>query len=115
LKSCGRNALETSLNPPLPTVLQPLHNDEMFEVDKYPRLPWRLRLIVVALTLAAVSFVLFAMTSNPVPASFKPLQQNDKPLCQPGQSTDCVGGTATVILAPAVPALPTEPAGSAPP
>lgn len=81
----------------------------MYQVDSYPRISWRRRLLVVLLTLAAVTFVLFAMTSNPVPANFKPFQQADKPVCEPGQNVDCVGGTATVILAPAAPVLPVLP------
>lgn len=87
----------------------------MYQVDNYPRNSWSRRLLVVVLTLAAVAFVMFAMTSNPVPANFKPFQQADKPLCQPGQYSDCVGGTATVIIAPAAPTTPAAAAASSAP
>ncbi len=72
----------------------------MFEVEKFPAPPWRRRLLVLALALFTAWLILSHVMGRPGAADFKPPPRADKPVCQPGQTTDCVGGTASVIVAP---------------
>jgi hypothetical protein len=60
----------------------------------------RQRLIILAVTLVTVFLIFFGMIYRP---GWKPLDLGPKP-CQPGQTTECVGGSAQVIMTPAKPA-----------
>ena len=72
----------------------------MFEVEKFPAPPWRRRLLVLALALLTAWLVLSNVLGRPGGADFKPPPRPDKAACKPGETVDCVGGTATVIVAP---------------
>jgi hypothetical protein len=83
----------------------------MYEVEKFPAMPWRRKLLLLACALATVTLILSQMMSKPGAGPYKPpaqLASPDPARCAPGQTTECVGGMATVIL-PATPV-----AGSAP-
>lgn len=71
----------------------------MFEVEAFPAASRRRRLLIALLAVAAAAVVMYLMLRpvKPVPAHLIPEPRR----CQPGQTTDCVGGMATVISAPA--------------
>lgn len=75
----------------------------MFEVEKFPAAPWRRRLLVLVLALGTAWLVMSSVLGRPGAADFKPPPRADQPACSAGQTTGCVGGTASVIL-PAAPA-----------
>lgn len=71
----------------------------MFEVEAFPAASGRRRLLIALLAVAAAGVVMYLMLRpvKPVPANLIPEPRR----CQPGQTSDCVGGMATVISAPA--------------
>lgn len=73
----------------------------MYEVERFPRQPWRRRLLIVLLAVAtAVTIVLTLLYP---PGGFKrkpPPPPADVARCAPGQTQGCVGGTAQIIMAP---------------
>jgi hypothetical protein len=75
------------------------------EVDNYPTPTWKRRLLVLALAMGAAMFIVHMLTipPTPVPKELVP-PIRDKARCAAGQTQDCVGGTAVMILAPAAPA-----------
>ncbi len=86
----------------------------MYEVEPLPATPWRRRLLILACAVATVYMILSQVTARPGAPDWKPPATADKPRCAPGQTTDCVGGVATVIVTPAAaPApVPASPAAS---
>jgi len=84
----------------------------MYEVEEFPRMPWRRRLWVLGLALATAGFVMGSVLAPPGASKTKRLPQPDAARCTDGRSTDCVGGTAAVIVAPAP--APAASAGAAP-
>lgn len=82
------------MNAPKPPLAAP-------EVERYRPLGVRSRLLVVALALATVAVVLWLLFERP--GAPPPPPRADAAKCVPGQTTGCVGGTASVIV-PAAPA-----------
>ena len=72
------------------------------EVDKFPAPTWKRRLMVLALAVGTAMFIVHMLTipPTPVPKELVP-PIRDKARCEAGQTQDCVGGTAIMILAPA--------------
>ena len=72
------------------------------EVDNYPAPTWKRRLLVLALAVGTAMFIVHMLTipPTPVPKELVP-PIRDKARCAVGQTQDCVGGTAVMILAPA--------------
>lgn len=70
-------------------------------VPEFPRPPWRRRLLMVALAIAMGWAVVTTMVDPPGSIKRNPPPRADAPACAPGQTRDCVGGTAAVIAAPA--------------
>jgi hypothetical protein len=75
-------------------------------VPAFPGMPWRRRLMFVALALA-MGWVVVSTIVDP-PGGFKrnPPPRPDAAACAPGQTQGCVGGTAQIIVAPAAPVAP---------
>jgi hypothetical protein len=79
-----------------------------FEGDDYRPLNWRRRLLIVLLALGTASTVLLYMLGRrgeieggrPHPGA-GPALPADVARCKPGQTEGCVGGMATLIIAPA--------------
>ena len=74
----------------------------MFEVEKFPVPPWRRRLLVLLLAVVTAGVIVRVLLIPPTPvpkAALPPVA--DMARCGAGQTQDCVGGTASVILAPA--------------
>ncbi len=76
----------------------------MYEVEDLPTTPWWRRVLLLAVTLVTVWLVMSAVTGSPVRTDWKPPVPADKPACTAGQTQDCVGGTASVIVVPSAPA-----------
>jgi hypothetical protein len=72
----------------------------MYEVEEFPRMPWRRRLWVTGLALATAAVVMGSVLAPPGGSKAKRLPPPDAARCANGQDTGCVGGTATVIMAP---------------
>ena len=71
----------------------------MFEVQAYPAASLRRRVLIAVLAVLAAGVVMFWVLRpvKPVPAHLIPEPHR----CQQGQTSDCVGGKAMVITAPA--------------
>lgn len=67
--------------------------------SRYEPLNARRRLLLLALAIATAVTVVLVMTDPPggIDRSQRP-PRPDVERCAPGQTTDCVGGTATVIV-----------------
>jgi hypothetical protein len=76
----------------------------MYVVEEFPRTPWRRRLLILAVALATAAFVMGSVLAPPGASKTKRLPRPDAARCTDGRSTDCVGGMATVIITPALPA-----------
>lgn len=63
----------------------------------------RQRLVILAVTTATVMGLWMLLTERPG-WKVQPVPGSSRAPCRPGQTTDCVGGQATVMLLPAVPA-----------
>jgi hypothetical protein len=79
-----------------------------YEVERYRPLKLRRRVLVLLLALATAGVVMWGVLGKPGGAALGEAERKarggvaaDAPRCAPGQSTGCVGGTATVIVAPA--------------
>ena len=84
----------------------------VFEPDPFPRFPWRRRLLILALALATSTTVLVYVMLPPAGSKrHGPVVTPDAARCAAGQTTDCVGGTAAVIVAP-LPAPASAPASA---
>ncbi len=70
-------------------------------VPEFPRQPWRRRLLMVVLAIAMGWTVVTTMVDPPGGIKRNPPPRMDAATCQPGQTSGCVGGTATVIVSPA--------------
>jgi hypothetical protein len=83
------------------------------EVD-LPRMPRRRRLLLLLLAVATALTIFFLMIYRPGDSKRGlPRAVTDKlPRCEAGQSRDCVGGTADVMLVPAAPAAPSTPSSA---
>ena len=75
----------------------------MYEVEDFPHLAWRRRLWVLGLALATAAVVMGSVLAPPGASKTKRLPAPDPARCANGQDTGCVGGTATVIVAPLSP------------
>jgi hypothetical protein len=73
-------------------------------VPEFPRPPWRRRLAIALLAVGMGWLVVDTMLDPPGNIKRNPPPRVDAPTCQPGQTRGCVGGTATIIVAPAPPA-----------
>jgi hypothetical protein len=73
-------------------------------VPAFPGMPWRRRLLFVGLALLMGWTVVSTMVDPPGGFKRNPPPRPDAAACKPGQREGCVGGTATVIVAPAAPA-----------
>jgi hypothetical protein len=74
-------------------------------IPEFPRMPWRRRILAVALAIATAITIVLTLLSPPGGVKRKhPPPPPDTARCEKGQTTDCVGGTAAVIMAPAMPA-----------
>ncbi len=80
----------------------------MYDVDRFPAMSWRRRLLVLVCALGTAYLILSHVMGRPGAADFKPPPQPDRQRCTAGQTTACVGGVAAVIVAPA-----SQPAASA--
>ncbi len=70
-------------------------------IPAFPRMPWRRRLLTVALAMATAVVIVVTLLHPPGGVQRKrPPPPPDVARCAEGQSTNCVGGTATVIVAP---------------
>jgi hypothetical protein len=79
---------------------------EPFDVEDFPRPPWRRRLLVLALAVAMAAVVMGSVLAPPGASKTPRPPRPEVPRCTLGQTSDCVGGTATVITVPAAPAAP---------
>jgi len=85
--------------PPKPVSLPPGYDPE---VEQFPKLPARRRLLIALLAVATAVVVVMTMLHPPGGVQRKrPPPPPDVAVCAPGQTQHCVGGTATVIVAPA--------------
>jgi hypothetical protein len=70
--------------------------------DDLPALPLRRRLLIIVLAIVtAVTIVLLLLNRPGDPKRGMPRAVPEAPRCGPGQSRDCVGGKADVIVVPA--------------
>jgi hypothetical protein len=80
------------------------------EVDKYPAPTWKRRMLVLVLAVATAMFIVHMLTIPPAPVPKELVPPiRDKARCEAGQTQDCVGGTAVMILAPTTAAPPAAP------
>ena len=70
-------------------------------VPDFPHPPWRRRLLRALLAVGMGWLVVDTLLDPPGNIQRNPPPRVDAPACGPGQTRGCVGGTATVILAPA--------------
>ena len=71
-------------------------------IPEFPRMPWRRRILAVALAIATAITIVLTLLSPPGGVKRKhPPPPPDMARCEKGQTTDCVGGTAVMIMAPA--------------
>jgi hypothetical protein len=73
----------------------------MYQVEDLPPTHWRRRLLTLVLALTTVYVIMSHVLGKPGATNYTPPPRADKPLCQAGQTSGCVGGMATVIVAPA--------------
>ncbi len=73
-------------------------------VPAFPRTPWRRRLLLVVRAVGMGWTVVTTMVDPPGSIKRNPPPRADAPVCAPGQTQGCVGGTAAVIVAPTAPA-----------
>lgn len=64
-------------------------------------MPWRRRLLILALAVATAITVVLTLLNPPGGVQRKKALPADAARCEKGQTSGCVGGTATVITAPA--------------
>ena len=71
------------------------------DVDDFPPPSWGRRLLTLLLALAVAGVVMFFVLRppTPVPPHLVPPIRDAKP-CIAGQTSECVGGMASVIVAP---------------
>ena len=71
------------------------------DVDDFPSTPWLRRLFTLLLALATAGVVMFFVLRppKPVPKHLIPPPRDVK-ACVSGQTSECVGGMASVIVAP---------------
>lgn len=78
------------------------------KVERYRPLSWRRRVLIVLLAVATAWTVGWLILEPPGgvkrPRPAPPGQRPDAARCAEGQSADCVGGKAMVIVPPAAPA-----------
>lgn len=84
--------------PPKPVTLPPGYDPE---VEQFPKLPARRRLLIALLAVVTAVVVVLTMLHPPGGVQRKRTPPPDVAVCAPGQTQNCVGGTATVIVAPA--------------
>ena len=98
--ACGiikRNPAPTHLCDPLPAV-----NPAPFEGDPYRPVSARRRILIVVLAVAtASSLLLYMLGRRGQIEADRPHKPTEVATCAAGQTTGCVGGLATVIIAPA--------------
>lgn len=80
------------------------------EVDDYPALPWRKRLMVIALTLLMVWVMVTQIAGHPGGGDYVAPPPPPPAPCGAGQSSDCVGGVTSVT--PVIAAPPAARAGT---
>ena len=74
----------------------------MLDPDNLPRTSWRRRVLVLLLAVAtAVSIFMTLILKPGDPKHPLPEVPTGPQRCKPGQTKDCVGGKAEVILVPA--------------
>lgn len=73
----------------------------MYVVEEFPPNPWRRRLLVLVLAVGTAAAIVLTLLAPPGGSKHKPPPPADVGRCAQGQTQDCVGGTATVIVAPA--------------
>lgn len=84
------------------------------DVDRYQPIPPRRRWLIVALAIAtAVTIVWLMLERVGAPPLKRPVTPDAAP-CTEGRTTDCVGGTARVIVVPPPAAVTVTPAASTP-
>lgn len=66
----------------------------------YQPLTWRRRLLIVALAVATAFTVVSLLLDPPGGVRRQHIQRVDRPTCTEGQTVNCVGGTAEVIVVP---------------
>lgn len=70
-------------------------------IPPFPRMPWRRRLLSIGLAIATAITIVLTLLSPPGGVKrHKPPPPPDVARCAPGQTKDCVGGMAGVILTP---------------
>ena len=67
------------------------------DIDEFRPVPWRRRLLLLALGVATA--VTIGTTLLAGPGGVRTRAPADAPRCAPGQTSGCVGGTASVIVA----------------
>ena len=73
----------------------------MIEIDKFPAPTWKRRLLVLTLAVGTALFIVHMLTIPPTPVPKEQVPpMRDKLRCQAGQTQDCVGGTAVMIMPP---------------
>ena len=72
------------------------------DTEEYPAPTWRKRLLVLLMAVATAGTIVWVLTipPTPVPRALVP-PPADVPRCSRGQTQGCVGGMASVIVAPA--------------
>ena len=79
----------------------------MIEIDKFPAPTWKRRLLVLTLAVGTALFIVHMLTIPPTPVPKEQVPpMRDKLRCQAGQTQDCVGGTAVMIMPPAAASAP---------
>ena len=73
----------------------------MYQVEDLPPISLRRRLLTWALALTTVYVIMSHVLGKPGAPNYTPPPRADKPLCQAGKISECVGGMATVIVVPA--------------
>ncbi len=77
-------------------------------------MPWRRRLLAVGLAIATAITIVLTLLSPPGGVKRKhPPPPPDTARCEKGQTADCVGGTAAVIVMPIAPSSVPTPAPAA--
>ncbi len=73
------------------------------EVPPFRPTSWRGQVLLVLLTVATVSLLVWAITERPGAPPVQRVLPEDRPRCAEGQTRDCVGGRAEVIVVTPVP------------
>lgn len=85
------------------------------EIDTFPAPTWKRRLLVLALAVGTAMFIVHMLTIPPMPVPQERVPPiRDRSRCEAGQTQDCVGGTAVMIMAPASASVPAPLPASAP-